>query len=153
MANKTTSLDEVGRTNMSISLKLFLVALHRLLRKLKSGHRHEPPKAFLGPPEGPPEPTRGAHPRGPPEGPPGPPEGPKWVGPPEGPKWVGPRGAHVGPKWVGPRGAQVGGPTRGPSGWAQAGPKWAQARNLGPKKSQKFTGLRLCRRPLHDLIF
>ena len=33
--------------------------------------------------------------------------------------------------------AQVGGPTWGPSGWAQAGPKRAQARNLGPPKNEK----------------
>ena len=56
-----------------------------------------------------------------------------------GPTW-GPSGwAHVGPKWVGPRGAQVGGPKLGPSGWApQAGPKWTQARNLGPKQIKKI---------------
>ena len=41
-------------------------------------------------------------------------------------------------KWVGPSWAQVGGPTPGPSGWAQAGPKWAQARNLGPPKNLKI---------------
>ena len=48
-----------------------------------------------------------------------------------------------GPKWVGPRRAHVGGPTPGPSGWAQAGPKWAQARNLGPTKIQKIKILKI----------
>ena len=77
--------------------------------------------------------TQGAHPRGPPAHPRGP---SGWTY--AGPKW-GPSGwAHAGPKWVGPRGAQVGGPTRGPSG-----PKWAQARNLGPKKIQKIKILKI----------
>ena len=49
----------------------------------------------------------------------------------------------MGPKWVSPRGAQVGGPTWGPSGPAQAGPKWAQARNLGPKKIPKIKILKI----------
>ena len=52
-------------------------------------------------------------------------------------------GAQAGPTWVGPSWAQVGGPTPVPSGWAQAGPKWAQARNLGPQKIKKSKILKI----------
>ena len=39
--------------------------------------------------------------------------------------------------------SQVGGPKPGPSEWAQAGPKWAQARNLGPQKIKKIKILKI----------
>ena len=57
-------------------------------------------------------------------------------------RWEGPgsgfENSSGGGVWVGPSWAQVGGPKLGPSGWAQAGLKWAQARNLEPQKNQKI---------------
>ena len=68
----------------------------------------------------------------------------RWEGPGSGFENSSGAGAGGAGGWVGPSWAQVGGPTPGPSGWAQAGPKWAQARNLGPPPQKKNLKIQIC---------